>query len=108
LDWEWNVSEGLTGQEDRSETATGNEEFRLNVHLGLLLVVDESVDTSGEEEAEEVLEKRGSETKAESLVSTLRSVLSGIVKAEQSFHDEAEVDIGEIDTSDSNDEFNWG
>lgn len=46
LDWEWHVSKGLTGQKDGSETAAGNEEFGFDVHLGLLLIVDESVNTS--------------------------------------------------------------
>jgi len=105
LDWEWDISKGLTCQEHWSETATSNKEFGFNVHLGLLLVVIESVDGGSDDEAEEVLEERCSETEAESFVSSLFSVESRVVISEQSFHDKTEIDVGEIDTSDGNGEF---
>jgi len=68
----------------------------------LRLLVVESVDTSSQEEREKVLEKRSSKTKVELLELTLRSVQTGVISVEQSFHDEAKVDVRGIDTSDSN------
>jgi len=104
LDGERNIGEGLAGHKDGAETATTDDQFRLEVHLRLRLLVVESVDTSSQEEREKVLEKRSSKTKVELLELTLRSVQTGVISVEQSFHDEAKVDVRGIDTSDSNEE----
>lgn len=44
LDGERNIGEGLAGHEDRTKTATTDDQFRLEVHLGLRLLVVEFVD----------------------------------------------------------------
>jgi len=104
LDGERNIGEGLAGHEDGAETATTDDQFRLEVHLRLRLLAVESVDTSSQEEREKVLEKRSGKTKVELLKLTLRSVQTRVISVKQSFHDEAKVDVGSIDTSDSDEE----
>lgn len=104
LDGERNIGEGLAGHEDGAEAATTDDQFRLEVHLRLGLLVVESVDTGSQEERKEVLEKRSGETKVELLKLTLRSIKTRIISVKQSFHDKAEVDIRSVDTSDSDEE----
>jgi len=104
LDGERNIGEGLAGHEDGAETATTDDQFRLEVHLRLRLLAVESVDTSSQEEREKVLEKRSGKTKVELLKLTLRSVQTRVISVKQSFHDEAKVDVGSIDTSDGDEE----
>jgi hypothetical protein len=104
LNGERNIGKGLAGHEDGAEAATTDDQFRLEVHLGLGLLVVESVNTSSQKEREEVLEERSGETKVELLELTLGSVQTRVISVEQSFHDEAKVDVGSIDTSDSDEE----
>jgi len=104
LDGERNIGEGLAGHEDGAETATTDDQFRFEVHFRLRLLAVESVDTSSQEEREKVLEKRSGKTKVELLKLTLRSVQTRVISVKQSFHDEAKVDVGSIDTSDSDEE----
>jgi hypothetical protein len=104
LDGERNISEGLAGHEDGAEAATTDDQFRLEVHLGLGLLVVEFVDSSSQKEREKVLEEGCGKAKVKLLKLTLGSVQTRIISVEQSFHDEAEVDIRSIDTSDCDEE----
>jgi len=104
LDGERNVGKGLAGHEDRAKAATTDDQFRLEVHLGLGLLVVEFVDSGSQNEREKVLEERCGKAKVELLKLTFRSVQTRVISVEQSFHDEAKVDVRSVDTSNCDEE----
>jgi len=70
------------------------------------LFIVEPVNKSSQKESKDILEKRCGESKVESFELSFGSVLPGVVRIEQSFHNETKVDIGSIDPSNSDGELN--
>jgi len=74
LDWERNISQGLTSKENGDKTEGGDFDFGFQVHTTLGSFVIESINKSGNDEREQILEQRGSKSKSELLISSFFTI----------------------------------